>query len=150
MLKEKALQLFAMLYPDLNVDSFKASSGWLHKFCLRHGESLSSDLSCIGDFQSELHSKIDSEGYTNQIFNADETGLWWRLMPSKYLVHSGEKRAANFKKAKERVTLLGCANATGTCKLPLAFIHVSKKSRCFKNMDMTKLPVNYFTQKKLG
>ena len=84
-LKEKALQLFAMLYPDLNVDSFKASSGWLHKFCLRHGikskalhgESLSADLSCIGDFQSELHSKIESEGYTlNQIFNADETGLW--------------------------------------------------------------------------
>ncbi len=156
-LKEKALQLFAMLYPDLNVDSFKASSGWLHKFSLRHGikskalhgESLSADLSCIGDFQSELHSKIESEGYTlNQIFNADETGLWWRLMPSKSLVHSGEKRGANFKKAKERVTLLGCANATGTCKLPLAFIHVSKKPRCFKNMDMTKLPVNYFSQKK--
>ncbi len=156
-LKEKALQLFAMLYPDLNVDSFKASSGWLHKFCLRHGikskalhgESLSADLSCIGDFQSELQSKIESEGYTlNQIFNADETGLWWRLMPSKSLVHSGEKCAANLKKAKERVTLLGGANATGTCKLPLAFIHVSKKPRCFKNLDMTKLPVNYFSQKK--
>ena len=28
------------------------------------------------------------------------------------------------------------------------FIHVSKKPRCFKNMDMTKLPVNYFSQKK--
>ncbi len=74
---------------------------------------------------------MESEGYTlNQIFNADETGLWWRLMPSKSLVHSGEKRAANFKKAKEGVTLLGCANATGTCKLLLAFIHVSKKPRC--------------------
>ncbi len=102
-------------------------------------------------FQSELHSKIESEGYTlNQIFNANENGLWWRLMPSKSLAHSGEKRAANLKKAKERVTLLGCANATGICKLPLAFIHVSKKPRCFKNMDMTKLPVNYFSQKKLG
>ena len=122
-LKEKALQLSALLYPDLNVDSFKASSGWLHKFCLRHGikskslhkEPLSADPSCIGDFQSKLHSKKESEGYTlNQYYNADETGLWWRLMPSKSLVHGGEKRAANFKKAKERITLLGCANATGT------------------------------------
>ncbi len=48
-------------------------------------------------------------------------------MPSKSLVHSSEKRAANLKKAKERVTLLGCANATGTCKLPLA-LFMSVKS----------------------
>ncbi len=41
--------------------------------------------------------------------------------------------------------MLGCANAAGTCKLPLAFIHKSKKPRCFKKMDMTKLP--FFTKK---
>ncbi len=29
-LREKAMQLFALRYPDLSVDSFKASSGWLH------------------------------------------------------------------------------------------------------------------------
>ena len=66
-LREKALQLFALFYPDLRVESFKASSGWLHKFCLRHGitsksllgESLSNDLSCISDFQSHLHSKME-------------------------------------------------------------------------------------------
>ena len=69
-------------------------------------------------------------------------------MPSKSLVHCGEKRAANFKKAKERVTLLGCANATRICILPLAFLHTSKKPRCFKNMDMTKFLVHYFSQKK--
>ncbi len=29
-LREKAMQLFALRYPDLSVDSFKASSGWLY------------------------------------------------------------------------------------------------------------------------
>ena len=69
-------------------------------------------------------------------------------MPSKSLVCRGEQRAKNFKKAKERVTLLGCANASGTCRLPLAFINKSAKPRCFKNMDMNNLPVHYFSQQK--
>ncbi len=90
---------------------------------------------------------MESEGYTiSQYFNADETGLWWRHMPSKSLVHCGEKWAANLKKQR-RVTLLGLANAAGIRKLPLAFIHKCKKPRCFKKTDMTKLPVHYFSQK---
>ena len=68
-------------------------------------------------------------------------------MPSKSLV-CRERRAKKFKKTKERVTLLGCANASGTCRLPLAFINKSAKPRCFKNMNMNKLPVHYFSQQK--
>ena len=67
-------------------------------------------------------------------------------MPSRTLVHCGEKHAMNFKKAKDRVTLLACANVT--CKLPLMFIHKSKNPRCFKHMDMNNLPVHYYCQKK--
>ena len=51
---------------------------------------------------------METEGYTlSQVFNAAETGLWWRLMPSKSPVESAEKQAKNFKKSKDRVTLLG-------------------------------------------
>ena len=60
----------------------------------------------------------------------------------------GEKHAKNFKQSKDRITLLGCANATGTCKLPLTCIGKSAKPRCFKHMDMKELPVNYCSQKK--
>lgn len=42
-LKKQALQLFPLIYPDANPDSFKASSGWLQKFSLRHGFQLVSD-----------------------------------------------------------------------------------------------------------
>ena len=48
-----------------------------------------------------------------------------------------------FKKSKDRVTLLACANATGTCKIPLTFIHTSARPRCLKNMNMDMLPVHY-------
>ncbi len=41
------------------------------------GESLSADTSSVADFQRELLGKMEEEGYAlNQIFNADETGLW--------------------------------------------------------------------------
>ena len=156
LIQEKSLQLFPSLYPDKAEGSFKASSGWLHKFCVRHGirelslqgESLSADTSAVDTFCDDLCSKMENEGYTlSQVFNADETGLWWRLMPSKSLVDCGEKKAKNFKKSKDRVTLLGCANASGTCRLPLVFISKSAKPRCFKHMDMSSLPVHYVAQK---
>ena len=46
------------------------------------------------------------------------------------------------------MTLLAYVNSTGTCKLPLMFIHKSQKPRCFKHMDMKLLPVDYYNQKK--
>ena len=127
--QEKALQMFKILYPDKGADSFKGSSGWLHKFSCRHGlrgtslqgESLSADASAVFTFtfRSKLLRKMEEERYTrNQVFNADETGLWWRLLPSRNLIHCGEKDAKYLKKSKERVTLLACSNAAGTCRLP--------------------------------
>ena len=69
---------------------------------------------------------MESEGLTqDQVYNADETGLWWRLTPSTSLNAVGKIRAVNFKKAKDKVTLLACANASGTHRLPLMFINKS-------------------------
>ena len=105
---------------------------------------MSADTSLVDPFKSELLSKIELEGYSlDQVFNADETGFG---MPSKSLVLHGEKQAKNFKWAKDRVTLLGCCNASGTCKLPLTFIHKSARPRCFKNTEMSSLPVSYMSQ----
>ena len=102
LLQEKALQMFKILYPDKDADSFKGSSGWLHKFSCRHGvrgislqgESLSADASAVFTFRSKLLRKME-EDTRNQVFKADETGLWWRLLPSRNLVHCGEREAKN-------------------------------------------------------
>ena len=66
---------------------------------------------------------------------------------NKTLVSSREKVAKGFKKPKDRVTLMACANATGSIKFPLVFIHKSKNPRCFKHIDKNDLPVKYYAQK---
>ena len=81
-----------------------------------------------------------------QIYNADETGLFWRVLPDKTLAGSREKDAPGVKKSKDRVTLLCCANATGTHKLKPVLIGKYKKPRCFKRVDTNAFPVHYTAQ----
>ena len=94
LLQEKAHVFFPKLYPDCDPEAFKGSTGWLRKFNLRHGiknstlreEILSADLSAVDPFREELQRLIESEGLTrDHIYNADETGLWWRMTPSSSL-----------------------------------------------------------------
>jgi hypothetical protein len=94
LLQEKARVFFAKLYPEVDPDSFKGSTGWLQKFNLRHdikntalhGEILSANMSAVDLFCKEFKELVETEGYSrDQIFNADETGLWWQLTPSSSL-----------------------------------------------------------------
>lgn len=55
------------------------------------------------------------------------------------MVYSG------FKMNKDRITVLCCANASGTHKLRLAVVGKSKNPRAFKNVK--NLPVHYYNQK---
>ena len=66
-----------------------------------------------------------------QRYNADETGLYWRLLPNKTLAHSGESNAPAHKQAKERVTLLCCANETGDHMMKVMMVGKAKNPRCF-------------------
>ena len=57
-----------------------------------------------------------------QLYNCDETCLYYRSLPAKTLAAQSEKQAAGMKKQKECVTLMGCSNATGTPKFSLMFV----------------------------
>jgi len=60
------------------------------------------------------------------IFNADETGLFYRCTPDKTLAFKSE-RCSGGKKSKERITLLvGANNMDGSEKLPLSMIGILK------------------------
>lgn len=153
-LQAKAKQLNSMIHPEGN--DFDASWGWQHRFCQRHGirqlktsgESLSSDHESAAKFIEYFTEMIAAEGYNrDQLFNSDETGLYFRMLPDKTLARHNEKTAAGRKIQKERVTLNVCANAAGTIKLPLHVIGKSAKPRCFKNIDVQRLPVYYSSQK---
>ena len=50
---------------------------------------------------------MEKEGLTQELlYNCDETGLYYRMLPAKTLASRYEKRAEGMKKQKDRVTLM--------------------------------------------
>ncbi|XP_020298745.1 jerky protein homolog-like, partial [Pseudomyrmex gracilis] len=134
--------------------NFHASNGWLHKWKKRHQirhltiarERLSADEEASAHFSTGFCKFIRDHHYSrDQIYNADETGLMWKSLPSKTLVANYEKKAPGRKVLKDRVTIMICSNASGTHKISLLVIGKVKKPRCFKNMKV--LPVVYKAQR---
>ena len=127
LLREKARMLYEQLYPN-TTKIFTASTGFQWSFSKRHdlknlaiqGEQASSDIISACDFQFHFNSVI--EGYSpHHIFNCDETGLQYRLLPRKTLASLFEKTAEGRKKAKEHVTINACASITGSIKTSTSF-----------------------------
>jgi hypothetical protein len=152
-LKEKAVILHSKLGEKGN---FSASDGWLTRWKKRHGvhflgvcgEKLSADQPAANDFSEKLKRIIEREKLTpEQVYNIDETGLNYKLLPNKTFATPQEKSASGFKVNKERITVALCSNATGTHKMPLFVIGMSAKPRVFKNLNMSSLPVYYRSQK---
>ncbi|KAI5742840.1 hypothetical protein M8J77_011767 [Diaphorina citri] len=131
---------------------FAASQGWLDKFKSRHGirqldiqgEKMSANISAADAFVKEFSEKLQKEDYDlDLIYNADETGLCWKSLPFKTLASNREKAASGYKSSKDRVTLLACANASGTHRIPLLLIGKLKNPRCFQNIQ---IPLVYKNQ----
>ncbi|GFT76570.1 tigger transposable element-derived protein 1 [Trichonephila clavipes] len=75
----------------------------------------------------------DGEYCAHQVFNADETGLFWKKNANPYLhCKKSEKTASGFKAAKDRVTLLLCSNASGDRMLKPLLVNRSLKPRALK------------------
>lgn len=134
---------------------FDASSGWLTRFKQRHGireigvhgEKLSGDQQAADDFQQEFETLVSKEDLSfEQIYNADESGLFWKCLPTRTLAFECERQAPGHKSSKERYTIMSCSNATGSHKLRLAVIGKAKKPRSFKGTRADNLPVDYFNQ----
>ncbi|XP_050338865.1 jerky protein homolog-like [Bactrocera neohumeralis] len=151
LLCEKALDFNQKLGGD---NSFKASCGWLARFKSRHGireleiqgKKLSANVASANSFVDELKEFLDEKEYDfDFVYNADETGLNWKALPSRSLASHRENAAPGHKVSKDRVTVMVCANANGTHRLPLLLIGKSKNPRCFKNV---KIPLTYANQKK--
>ena len=108
------------------------------------GEKLSADSPSAEQFVNVFSAM--TEGYSNdQLFNCDETGRYFKMLPGHTLA-SVHNRSDGTKKAKDRMTINACANASGTIKLPLFLIGKAKNSRCFRNLNKTALPVVYRNQ----
>lgn len=99
----------------------------------------------VRDWNSYQLPALLAEFSPNEVFNADETGLFWKCLPDKTMSVKGEKCSGG-KKSKERITVLVCANMSGSEKLPLLVIGRFAKPRCFKNAR--SIPVQYEANSK--
>ena len=164
LIKQKALKFHRQLKEsDISTSScgrnqqFTASTGWLTGFIKRHsfhnlrikGEVASADEEAARIYPEKLAKIIKDGGYcAHQIFNADETGLFWKKMPTRTYIAKSEKSASGFKAAKDRVTLLLCSNASGDRMLKPLLVNRSSKPRALKGKDLKTLPVHWMANKK--
>lgn len=144
-----------VLKEEMNITSdISFSQGWLRSFKNRHGirqlsisgEKRSADSDGATKFCTTFEKVIKEHELTpDQIYNGDETGLYWKCLPTKTLAGNEETSATGFKLNKERLTVLTCANASGRHKIKLLVIGKSKCPRALKGMQ--HLPVSYRAQK---
>lgn len=135
--------------------NFRASTGWLDRFKRRNGIKLvrlmdvkridkAVDQNGIDSCTAHSQSIIEYYNLTpEQIYNAGETDLFWKLMPKPST--DKDEFEASPRPNHDRITLLGCTNATGNHKLPL--ICVGRKSRGITSNDISDLPLIYYSQK---
>lgn len=95
--REKALILNYKLNGAIK---FKASNGWLDKFKRRHGirqlsmqgEKLPADVDAAIKFAFDFQNIVNEEGYDlSLLFNADESGIYWRRLPLTTLAGANEE-----------------------------------------------------------
>lgn len=108
-----------------------------------YGEQKDADCTVADLWVEREWPKIFTRFSPENIYNADETGLYFRALPEHTYMLKNES-AKGCKTIKERITILCCANMAGK-KEKLLVIGKSKNPRCFKNVR--SLPVDYFSNK---
>jgi hypothetical protein len=90
---------------------------------------------------SEQLSTIMEEYESKNVFNCDETGLYWKSLPER-TIESHHLKATGRKALKERVTVLLSVNMCGK-KLPLLIIGKFGNPRCFCKHNKNMFPCEY-------
>jgi len=151
MIKIKARDYYG---PLCNIDpNFKFSNGWLQNFEKRFqltlrticGESGSVNKETL-DRDRELVRRVTSKYKLCDIFNLDETALFYRLPPNKTLA-SKLSKLEGINQSKDRLTIAFIVNALGTEFVKPIVIAHHRKPRCFKNVWWHKAFCSYFYNK---
>jgi hypothetical protein len=127
-------------------ENFSATNGWFYRWQKREnitykktcGEQGEADYCGAESWLREVWPSLIAEYTPQDVYNADETGLYFRALPEHTYAFKHEK-ASGVKICKERITVLCCANMAGM-KEELVIIGKSQKPRCFKNVKCLPLP----------
>lgn len=101
---------------------------------------------CDVDSYRERIAEIVGSFSPKDVFNYDETGLYFKAMPDKTLAVAGESTKET-RMLKNTLTVMFACSASGEKLKPL-IIGKSAKPRCFKNINMDSLGVKYVAKKK--
>lgn len=132
-------------------------TAWIWRFKRRHGlrsakvcgEKRDADADAAAEYGPTLTKLIlDHEISLDAVYNADETGLVYKKTFSRTLLLKTEKMAAGKKVPKQRITIMTCANASGSHRLKPLVIGKYKNPRCFSKCNRNTLPCTYTHQPK--
>ena len=129
------------------------SSSWINRWkkqwgigkIMKSGEGGGVDMDVVVAWRTGELKRILQEYASSNIYNCDETGLFWKMLPEKSLEFIGEKQSGR-KQLKTRMTLLVGSNMDGSDMMPLLAIGKCAKPRAFKGVR--KLPVRYISNRK--
>ena len=102
---------------------------------MKAGESDGVDLAVVNDWKEGQLQPLLEKYRPEDIYNGDETGLFWQMLPGNSLGFKGESHHGR-KENKVRITLLVCANMDGSDKLPMYAIGKSK-NHAYSKMYIT-------------
>ena len=138
----------------LKIENFRCSEGWLQRFKAKRGitlktisyESASVDDATIDSWQPVLKSILNQYSPCD-VYNADESRLFYNLLPNKTLSVKGDSCRGG-KRSKERLIVLLCCNMDGSDKLKPLIIGKSENPRAFHGV--CELPCSYKANRELG
>ncbi|KAJ5976558.1 hypothetical protein N7481_010265 [Penicillium waksmanii] len=127
------------------------SDGWLTRFKQRHslryhtfhGESSSVPTSIHDDIKPIQ--VVCNQYQPEDIYNMDETGLYWRRMLNGGLSTNGH---AGQKRDKARITIVVTTNATGSDRMPLWLIGTAKTPRALRGVNIHAIGCTWRWNKK--
>ncbi|XP_055904281.1 tigger transposable element-derived protein 6-like [Eupeodes corollae] len=146
MLMDKAKSFSLMLDVD-----FEPTNGWLDRWKKREniqfkklcGEKNSADTVAANAWLENVWPDIRQNYDPDDIYNADESGLMFKALPTGSLVNRTE-HPSGMKLPKDRITILFVSNSTGTDKM-IFCIGKSRNPRCF---NKNTIPVKYYANTK--
>ena len=147
------------MYPEKDVENFKALNGWLQKFTVRHnitfrcvtsqGQKIPSNAKLLAEqFFSFLRAKLHENNITDvkNIANMDETSVWFDLSNTKTYDFCGVKTVKSKTTGHEelRYTVVLCAMGDGRKLKPMTIF------KNLKNVPKGKFPNNVIIQVAKG
>ncbi|XP_045110013.1 tigger transposable element-derived protein 1-like [Portunus trituberculatus] len=111
LIKAKAVLIYETI--EREKKPFIASNGWFNNFQKRYGfqnlkmvgEASSADAQAAVEYPAVLQKIIEDGDYSpKQVFNIDETGLYWKKLPNRTYISKEEASTPGFKASKDWLT----------------------------------------------